>query len=127
MERHLRSYLNRVRFFCEIQFDTIQCMNQFLGDYCIQETHLLNEDPWISKSGLTYSLLHLTLVCLDLVLQFVDHFLHASLVLVVLLGLEHQLLEAAVLLAHCLLSLCESALFVRHLRLQFPHLWVCEN
>jgi hypothetical protein len=48
------------------------------------------------------SLLDLSLVDLQLVLQLVDQILETSLVLAVLLGLEGQLLEAAVVLSHLL-------------------------
>ena len=69
----------------------------------------------------TYGLLDLAFVGLDLVLQFVDHVLHAFLGLAVLVSLEGQLLETAVLLAHTLGGLGVAALLVVELHLQLAH------
>lgn len=64
----------------------------------------------------------MSLVGLDLGLQFVDQVLETLLVLAVLVRLEGQLLEAAVGLAHVLLGLGVTALFAVQLHLQLAHL-----
>merc|ERR1719158_2172642 len=64
------------------------------------------------------SLLDLSLVGLDLGLEFVHKVLETLLVLAVLIGLEGELLEAAVGLAHVLLGLGVAALLVVQLGLQ---------
>lgn len=70
----------------------------------------------------TYSLLHLSLVCLDLGLELVDDFLKALLVLAILVALEGQLLQPPVCLPHVLLSLSMAALLVVKLDLQLAYL-----
>lgn len=72
--------------------------------------------------SVTHSLLDLSLVGLDLVLQLVDQVLQTLLVLAVLVRLEGQLLEAAVGLAHVLLGLRVAALLAVQLHLQLAHL-----
>ena len=70
----------------------------------------------------TYSLLDLALVGLDLLLEFVDHVLESLLALTVLIGLERELLEAAVLLAHALFCLSIAALFIVKFNLELTDL-----
>ena len=89
--------------------------------------------PYINSNGdnqstnrnvcTTHSLLDLSLVGLDLVLQFVDDVLESLLVLAVLVSLEGQLFESAVCLAHVLLGLSVAALLVVQLCLQLADLW----
>ena len=76
----------------------------------------------ISKLGSTYSILDLSLECLDLALEFVNEVLESLLVLPVFVRLEGQFLEAAVSLAHVLHGLSVTALFSIEFTLKFTYL-----
>merc|ERR1712045_627757 len=71
--------------------------------------------------GNLLSLLNLAFVGLDLLLEFVDHVLESLLALAVLISLECELLEAAVLLAHTLISLSMTTLLIVELNFKFTH------
>ena len=73
-------------------------------------------------SIITHRLFDLSLVSLDLVLQFVDHILESLLALAILVGLECELLKTTVLLTHALGSLCMTTLLVVQLNFQFTNL-----
>ena len=70
----------------------------------------------------TYSLLDLSLECLDLALEFVNKILEPLLVLPVLVSLEGQLFKSPISLAHVLLGFSMTTLFTVKLSLEFTYL-----
>lgn len=70
----------------------------------------------------TYSLFDLSLVCLDLILQFFNEFLQSLVVLAVFVSLEGQFLHTAIGLAHVLLGLGVSSLFAVKFTFKFSYL-----
>ena len=75
----------------------------------------------LGKTATTYRFLNLSLVRFDLLLEFLNHVLHALLCLTILVGLKGELLEASVGFTVALLCLTMSALLVVVLHLQRSH------
>lgn len=75
-------------------------------------------------TAVSYRLLHLSLVGFHLHLESLHQLLHAVLVLLVLLGLEEQLLQTPLVLTQALHRLSVSLLLAVQLQLQLLHLSV---
>lgn len=87
-----------------------------------EQANVIERCVWLWEGAATYSLLHLSLVGLHLVLQPLHQLLHPLLVLLVLLGLEQQLLQPALVLPQRLHRLGVPLLLRVQLQLQLLHL-----
>ena len=69
----------------------------------------------------TYAFFDLALGGLDLLLQFINHFLHSHLTLAILFRLERQLLQVSVRLSNALVRFLVTSLLAVQFHLKFAH------